>query len=103
MLSLVTLGAVVETLPSVDILGSVVDAISVVSLLEVVSTMDVVVIMSSVLEGKLVVVVVLRPGRRAHLKLSGSTSLPCFLRTLKVLQTGHGVFFLKLGTNGQWT
>lgn len=61
--SLVKLGLVVETVPSVDILELVVVMV-VETLLSVVdSPKDVVVIMSVVLRGKLVEV---RPGRRAH-------------------------------------
>lgn len=61
--SLVKLGLVVETLPSVDILELVVKMVVETLLLVVDSPTVTVVIMSVVLRGKLVVV---RPGRRAH-------------------------------------
>lgn len=61
--SLVKLGLVVETLPSVDILELVMEMVVEMLLSVVDSPTDVVVIMSVVLRGKLVVA---RPGRRTH-------------------------------------
>lgn len=71
--SLVKVGLMVETLPSVDILELVVEMVVEAVLSVVDSSTDVVVIISVVLRGKLVVV---RPGRRAHFETC-MVACPC--------------------------